>query len=142
MGDTLITILVYAALILLAVLACTVVAAVIKFVLRFFVRQIKFVVCFVVALCLIGGLLLKLAVKPIQNVFGGDVPLEGMTEIVDQFKGFYYDALPLLAWRFTDISDSEDETRVRIEYLPLGSIEVVYDRQDHTFSIDKPLKTP
>lgn len=48
------------------------------------------------------------------------MPLEGMTEIVDQFKGFYSDALPLLAWRFTDISDSEDETRVRIEYLPLA----------------------
>jgi len=149
------TVAVYAIFIVLAFVACVVLAAVLKFVLKFIFHQIRFFICLVIAILLIGGFLIKSAVAPVQSFIEETGVNDAMALAVDKFKGLYSGSEPLLAWRFTDITnetddamsafedsseeqnEESDKVRIRIDYLPAGSVVVVYDKTTHTFSIDK-----
>jgi len=149
------TILVYAVFIAMAFLACVLLAWVLRFLLKFIFHQIRFVACLIVAIMLIGSFLIKSAVAPFQCFLEESGAGDAMALAVEQFKGLYSSAAPLLAWRFTDITgkteeamaafesseeeqgQEEDKVRIRIDYLPAGSVVVVYDKKHQTFSIDK-----
>lgn len=149
------TILVYGIFIVMAFLACVVLAWVLKFLLKFIFHQIRFVACLLIAILLIGSFLVKSAVAPFQCFVDETGVGDAMALAVEQFKGLYSDAAPLLAWRFTDITDKtraamaafededesedqkENQIRIRIDYLPAGSVVVVYDKKHQTFTIDK-----
>lgn len=148
------TILVYALFIAMAFVACILLAWVLKFLLKFIFHQIRFFACLIIALVLIGSFLVKSAVAPFQYFLEETGVGDAMALAVDQFKGLYSSAAPLLAWRFTDITKEtddamsafeeheeertdEDEVRIRIDYLPAGSVVVVYDKKNQTFSVDK-----
>ena len=158
--ETLMTVGTYALLILLAFFACCAVASVLKFLLRFIFRQIRFVICLVIVVILLGSFLIKSAVAPVRQTMESSGITEIMDSAVEQFKGFYSKTLPLLAWRFTDVTDEtaaqedyfepdeapssqeadEKTVRIRVDYLPAGSIVLSYDRETGAFSIEKPLK--
>lgn len=149
------TILVYVIFIAFAFVACILLAWVLKFVLKFIFHQIRFIVCLVIAILLVGAFLIKSAIAPVQSFIEESGVADVMALTVDNFKGLYSDSAPLLAWRFTDITaeteevmsafeeneeqqiEKQDEVRIRIDYLPAGSVVVVYDKNDNTFSIDK-----
>lgn len=149
------TILVYAIFIAMAFVACMLLAWVLKFLLKFIFHQIRFFVCLVVAILLIGSFLIKSAIAPVQSFLAETGVGDAMALAVDKFKGLYSDSAPLLAWRFTDITEEtkdamsafeedeegqsgeSDEVRIRIDYLPAGSVVVVYDKAEQTFSMDK-----
>jgi energy-coupling factor transporter transmembrane protein EcfT len=150
------TILVYAIFMIMAFFACVLLAWVLKFLLKFIFHQIRFFACLIIAILLIGSFLIKSAVAPIQCFFEETGVGNAMALAVDKFKGLYSDAAPLLAWRFTDITEqtndamsafeeheeeqqdeAADKVRIRIDYLPAGSVVVVYDKEKQSFSIDK-----
>ena len=109
---------------------------------------------------LLGSFLIKSAVAPVRQTMESSGITEIMDSAVEQFKGFYSKTLPLLAWRFTDVTDEtaaqedyfepdeapssqeadEKTVRIRVDYLPAGSIVLSYDRETGAFSIEKPLK--
>lgn len=147
-------------MILLLVLACMALGAVLKFILKFIFKQIKFVICLIIAVVLVGGFVLKSAIAPIQRFAKETGVADAMAVIADEFKGIYSGELPVLAWRFTDVTEESDsqmdifedegedsaqgeeesnEVRVRIDYLPFGSSVVVYDRDSGEIRIEKPI---
>ena len=158
--ETLLTVGTYALLIALAFFACCAAAAVLKFILKFIFRQVRFFVCLLLALALLGSFLIKSAIAPVRQTLEDSGVAQIMDSAVEQFKGLYSRTLPLLAWRFTDVTketaaqddyfepdesgDPSEETdktvRIRVDYLPVGSIVLAYDRATGSFSIEKPLK--
>ena len=142
-------------MILLLVLACMVIGAVLKFLLKFIFKQIKFVICLGIAIVLLGGFVLKSAIAPIQNFAKETGVADVMATVANEFKGLYSGELPLLAWRFTDVTEEataqtgifeeqegeedEDEVHIKIDYLPFGSTVIVYDRATGEIRTEKPI---
>lgn len=135
------TILFYAILAIGAVVVCLVVGFVLKLLLKILFKPIKFAFCAVLVFVLLGIFLVKSAISPIQSFVEESGVGEVMAVIVDEFKGLYSQAEPLLAWRFTDVTEEntvqaqvfgenaeQGKTYIRIDYLPAGSVVVEYDQ--------------
>lgn len=127
---------------------CIIIAGIIKFVLRFFFKKIKFIFCLalvILAIILFSG---TVAMKPFQNI-SKESGTGVMQQATEQFKGFYSDKLPLLAWRFTQLNNDNADTAsgetvpnknsepvfIRVDYLPVGEIVLQYNTETKKFSV-------
>jgi hypothetical protein len=55
------------------------------------------------------------------------------------YSGFYSSRLPILAYRFQITALSDDYIAAKIYYLPIGSIEVEWDKE-YLYNITRPLR--
>ena len=142
-------ILFYVILIVGFVLACCVLGFLLKLLIKIIFKPIKFLFCAVVVFVVLGVFLVKSAVSPIQNFVEESGVGDVMAVVVNQFKGLYSSEEPLLAWRFTDVTEENQEisgiegeqsggkTYIRIDYLPAGSVVVEYDPSTQTAQVVK-----
>lgn len=144
-------------ILLLVVCVASIVGGILKGIIRIFFAPVRFLLCFVVVILVMGLIAFSLFKNPVvpspdRDWEGEMVELHGATlaldEVASAFKGVFSEELPLLAWRMSPVKDEQagspeglyqlGETPpvlVRIQYLPIGSITVQYDIQTRKMSV-------
>ena len=132
----------YAFLFIAAMILICAIAGLLKFLLRFFFRKTRFLVCMLAALCVVAGLLMGIGGNPVSD--GEDKSL--IKQAVDEFGGVYSSKTPFVAWKFKEsdepayADDGTETVKIDVSYLPVGSAQIEYDPEHGKFRLSKPLE--
>lgn len=140
-------------------------STIIKLVFRSFFRRIRYSICTLITTALMSLFVGKSVLSPFQFAPDSLVSQRAMTDAVSSFKGIYNSKLPLVAWKFTDVSPkaktknasmdalvdqvfddstvskkaSADPVLIQVSYFPFGKVLLSYDIRNHSFSLAKGL---
>ena len=154
----------YVLLGLLIIIVICLVATILKFLLHFIFAKIKFTLCLIFAVLVIGALSGRFAYKPIERGDDNPVSSQIVSDAADQFKGIFNKKLPFLAWKFEempsgpsqlvdDLFESEpgegetapteqnQKVYIKVSYLPFGNVVLSYDLITRKFGLAEGLQS-
>lgn len=108
---------VYILLLLLIIIIILFVSTIIKLLIRSFFRRIRYSICTLVTTTLLSLFVGKSVVSPFQFAPDSLVSQRAMTDAVSSFKGIYNKKLPLVAWKFSDVSPDHTPKNSSVETL-------------------------